>query len=113
MSDKEIVVTREMVKAIVRDFATRVALWTIIAASTTILTGAIWIGTISADVSRLKLDEKKTKTDIEKVLEISNRNSVILESISKTIDQNRIDDSNYRVRISKDIQEFYRKNPNL
>jgi len=120
MSEKEVVVTREMVKAIVKDAITKIALWSILAVAATVLSGAVWVGVISSDVEDLKDYKEKTAPTINENAATLREIAIDLKYIRKQVEVNGYsfqkianDFDLYKDAQSKEIQEFYRKNPNL
>lgn len=81
MSEKEIQITRTMVKAIFRDGMNKLALWSILGIGSFMLTGAVWVGTIQTDVKHLKADESASDK-LDMII-------ITLDEMKKDIRENR------------------------
>ena len=116
MSEKEIQVTREMVKTIVKDSLNQWAIYTIIGSASVIVSGALWVGTIQEKVSRIELSTPdQTQAEVERSV-INSKLDFILQQlieVKKEIKDNEVEDKKYREKTQKDINDFYQRNSKL
>lgn len=83
MSEKEIIITREMVKAITNETINRLALYSMISIMSIALSGAVWIGTIQTDVKSLLEAMPESRNSAKQQIQVSAKLDFIIETLKE------------------------------
>ena len=105
--------TREMVSGMINETIKKMAMWSIGVFGISVFAGAMWVGSINSDVKHLKEDVSGSSDKIERLIQVSVSNQTLLRNLVEEVKSNRQADERYRETTTKNIQEFYRKNPEL